>query len=70
MLEVIGEAGPQHFHLYLDQAAHVELPYAQLALNPSVAKLDGPSTTAVLGLGFSSRHLLTKGLHHRTRFGP
>jgi hypothetical protein len=36
MLQAVGEASPQHFHLRFRQTPHMELPQPQLALDPRV----------------------------------
>jgi hypothetical protein len=48
LLQVVGEAGPEHFHLHLRQAAQVELPQSQFAFDPGVAELDHPAASAIL----------------------
>jgi len=69
VLQVVGEASPQHFHLHLFQAPHMELPQTQLAFNPGVTKLHDSSTATILFAGFLASHLLAKCHHHRAFFG-
>ena len=38
--QVVGETGPEHFHLRFGQAAQVELAQSQFAFDPGVAELD------------------------------
>jgi len=45
VLQVIGETGPQHFHVYLHQPSDAKLSQPQLAFDPRVAEFHDPSTT-------------------------
>ena len=63
MLQIVGEADPQEFYANFDQAPHMELPQAEFAFDPRVAKLHDSSTAAVLRLRFFAGHLLLKGQH-------
>src|SRR5579863_1923787 len=58
MLQVVGEASPKQFALSFSQAAHVELPEPQFALDPGVAKFDDPSSATILRSSFFAGHLL------------
>jgi len=69
MLQVVGEASTQHFHLHFLQASYMELPQHQLALDPGVTKLHDSSPATILFAGFLARHLLAKCHHHRAFFG-
>src|ERR1700676_773606 len=64
MLQVVGEASPQHFHLRLRQSPHMELPQPQFAFDPCVTKLHDSSTATILFAGFFASHLLAKRNHH------
>ena len=66
MLQVVGEASPQHFHLHFLQAPYMELPQTQFALDPGVTKLHDSSPTTILFAGFFASHLLAKRNYHRT----
>src|ERR1700716_1920732 len=68
MLQIVCEASPQHFHLRLCQAPHMELPQPQLAFDPCVAKFHDSSPATVSLLGFFTGHLLAKRDHHRAFF--
>ncbi len=63
LLQIVGEAGPEHFHLHFGQAAQVELAQSEFALDPGVAELDHPAASTILFLRLRRRHLLTKGDH-------
>src|SRR5258708_6311722 len=63
MLQVVGEASPEHFHLHFLQAPYMELPQPQLALDPSVTKLHDSSPATILFAGFFASHLLAKRNH-------
>src|SRR5260370_30508059 len=67
MLQVVGEASPQHFHLHLLEAPHMELPQTQLAFNPGVTKFHDSSTATILFAGFLAGHLLAK-CHYNPAF--
>src|SRR5271170_54705 len=68
ILQVVGQASPQHFHLHFLQAPYMELPQSQLALDPRVTKLHDSSTTTISLLDFLAGHLLAKRHHHRAFF--
>jgi len=63
MLQVVGEADPQHVHLHLRLAPHMELPQPQLALDPRVTRLYGSSLATVSLLGFFTGHAPAKRDH-------
>src|SRR6266853_5608775 len=62
-VQVVGEAGPEHFHLHFGQAAQVKLAQPQFAFDPGVAELNHPAAAAILLLRLGRRHLLTKADH-------
>ncbi len=69
LLQVVGEAGPEHFHLRFGQAAQVELAQSQFAFDPGVAELDHAAASAILLLRLGRGHLLAEGDHGRGFFG-
>jgi hypothetical protein len=68
MLQVVCEASPQHFHLHLCRAPHMELAQPQLALDPCVTKLHDSSPATISLLSFFTSHLLAERDHHRALF--
>ena len=67
-LQVVGEAGPEHFHLHFGQAAQVKLAQPQFAFDPGVAELNHPAAAAILLLRLGRGHLLAEGDHGRGFF--
>jgi len=67
-LQVVGEAGPEHFQLHFVQAAQVKLAQPQFAFDPGVAELDHPAAAAILLLRLGRGHLLAEGDHGRGFF--
>ena len=64
MLQVVGEASPQHFHVRVCETSHMKWPQPEFALDPCVTKLHDSSPATASLLGFFTGHPLAERDHH------
>jgi hypothetical protein len=62
VLQVVGEAGSEHFRVHFGQAAQVELAHPQFVFDPGVAELDH-SVAGDINSAPPGGHFLTKSDH-------
>src|SRR5438477_4887228 len=63
LLDVVGQARPEHFQQHLGQTAQTELAQSQFFLDPGIGKFSHRAPLTVDFLGFGGLHLLQEPAH-------